>query len=224
MSWDSSPDRMASTLRRHCARTGVAALVVVLIASSCGGGGAASSTPTATTPGGTTPAGWKRCTNSHKGFTIAYPSGWFTDSLTRLQTSRTGASRLRWFDAFRCTQFDPHPFVVVDQSEFPQTAITVDRYLGRQQIRRWMRSTFDPKFNRTISRRRVPMGTHSALRFEVFRHRGAYPNSYAYGYLIVANGGGVVLVEAARYPSTSDHQYRSYKQVADQMAPTVRAR
>jgi hypothetical protein len=87
-----------------------------------------------------------------------------------------------------------------------------------------MRSTFDPKFNHTISRRRVPMGRNSALRFEVFRHRGAYPNSYAYGYLIVADGGGVVLVEAARYPSTSDHQYRSYKQVADRMARTVRAR
>jgi hypothetical protein len=209
---------------RRSVRVGIAVVGVVLVVSACGGGaGTGSSRPTGTTPISTTPAGWKRCTNVHRGFSVAYPVGWYTDSLSRVRTSRTGANKLRWFQSFQCTQFDPRPFVVVDQSEFPRTAITVDRYLNRRQIRQWTRSTFDPRYNRTISRHRVPMGTHSALRFEVYQHRGIYPDSYAYGYLIDLSGAGSILIEASRYPSTSESQYRSYKQIADRMAPTARA-
>ena len=198
-------------------------LAAVLIVAGCGGGGAGS---TSSSRPATERAGWKRCTNAHYGFSLAYPGSWHVASYQRLRVW-PGASdtyRKHFFRSVVCVNYDPRPFTVVDGSEYPQTAVAVWRSTNAREYRQAIRWTFDPLYYRTIQRQSVVVGGRQAIRYHVYVRRGLYPRSHVYGYLIDFGRKGGIMIEAWRYgfkPSPWK-QYRAHMALVDRMAPTAR--
>lgn len=206
----------------------VSLAALVLAAVSCGGahGGGSSSAVPATQPASPpAPSGWKRCTSTYHGFSIAYPERWQVASYDRLRVLGAGtAYRRRFFRRAACLNYDPRPFTVYDGSEWPATAIVVHRAATARDFRNEVRWRFDPSSNRTILRRAVMLGGHPAIRFSVYQRRGLWERSTVYGYLIGFGRSGGIVVEAWRYgfKPIPLHQYRANMAVVDRMAPTAR--
>lgn len=196
-------------------------VVAVLAVAGCGGGAGSTSSSRAATE----PAGWKRCTNAHYGFSLAYPGSWHVASYQRLRVLGEGdAYRRKFFQHVVCSNYDPRPFTVIDGSEYPQTAVAVWRSANAREYRQAIRWTFDPLYYRTIQRQSVIVGGRQAIRYHVYVRRGLYPRSHVYGYLIDFGRRGGILIEAWRYGHKPIpwKQYRSHMALIDRMAPTAR--
>lgn len=209
---------------------GIAVGLVALVAVACGGGTSTQSSPSSPTASGTTsntlPAGWRRCTSGHYGFSVGYPASWHVADYHRLHVLGQGAAYRRQFlQRSVCLNYDPRPFTVYDGSEWPQTALFVYRSATAQAFRDETRWRFDPRYNRTILRQSVVVGGYPAIRYHVFQKNTAlWGHSHVYGYLIDFGTRGGVVIQAWRYGSRPVpwDQYHSYMQVADQMAATAR--
>lgn len=96
-----------------------------------------SSEPTPTVTPTPTPSGIAlggTCANADEGYTLAYPTGWYTDTVT---------------EAWICALFDPNPFVIEPFTELPITAVLV--YVDRNPFDEVVRALTDPNSYRVIS-------------------------------------------------------------------------
>jgi hypothetical protein len=113
----------------------VIAGVSLLVASSAGHAGV--------------PAGWKLCTNRAFGFSIAYPSSWYTTQLN---------------PAGACIYFEPGPFRIPPNSDFTGTALEV--LPTQQSYAGLVRTLTDRRFSRIVGRTNVSLRGYRAVRLE----------------------------------------------------------
>lgn len=230
-------------MHRFKARRRLPLAVLVLSAlavAGCGGGGAGSTSAsrraTESSRSAAEPAGWKRCTNVHDGFLIAYPGGWHLASYERIRVFGTSdAYRRLLFKKVVCENYDPRPFTF--GVEGAQTAITVWRYPTAREYRRAIRWAFDARSVRTIQRQSVVVGSRQAIRYHFYYEHahGLWERAHVYGYLIDFGRKGGIEIRGWRYAGTVVEtpggkivhkaipwkQYRSIMAIVDRMAPTA---
>lgn len=199
-------------------------LTAALVVSACGSGGG-SSTPSSRPAAD--PVGWKRCSNTYHGFSLAYPGSWHVASYRRLGVLSPGAAhRRQFFRHMVCLHYDPRPFTVHEATEGPRTAVVVFRIKSKPAFRNDSRTWFRAAHVRTIERKAVTVGGNSAIRFHVYLKRGAplWDRSHVYGYLIDLGRHGGVVIETWRYgiEPVGWAQYRAHMVVVDRMARTLR--
>lgn len=171
----------------------VLALLMLLVLPACGagdGGEAADpstgerETPTAS-PDGTRTAGagtttaaepepeWTSCANAHWGYTVEYPSGWYTASLG----PRTD-----------CAWFARERFELEQGTEAPLVDLEVRATIGT--FRQAARQLEDPYGERTLERAGVTIDGRKAIRFEKQQTQDLlYPSgTRTYGYLLNRDG------------------------------------
>lgn len=147
--------------------------------------------------------GWSLCTNSRRGYTIGYPSGWYT---THLRPSQA------------CEYFDPAPFEIVPGTEFPPTALFAAQ--SDESVDLYVEQLTDPMFFDTIRREEMTVGGRPAVLVETSAtgQGESEPGERTYGY-VVDNEGRAFVVLATGLPG--DERYEDFKAVADEAVRTV---
>lgn len=203
-------------------------IVLLLPAVACATGGApdtdttdgpgeattttvAETTPTTegtTTTGGdeaALPEGWTRCENLVEGYSIGYPSDWYTDSLG---------------PETECVWFDPQPFQLEEDTEGPVAALNA----------RAEAVSFDdvgatiPSEARLVTEEETTVAGHAAIRLEyVYEEEGPLlpEGTRVYEYRIDREG-ELFLVMTTALPETDDETYQDHKDVVDQAVETLR--
>jgi hypothetical protein len=148
--------------------------------------------------------GWSLCTNSRRGYTVGYPSGWYTTHLRAAQA---------------CEYFDPAPFEIVPGTEFPPTALFAA--LTDESVETYVDQLTDPMFFETIRREETTVGERPAVvvETEATGQGESEPGERRYGY-VVDVGGRAFVVLATGLPG--DERYEDFKLVADEAVKTVR--
>src|SRR5829696_568558 len=93
--------------------------------------------------------GWSTCTNARRGYSIDYPSGWYTTHLRPAQA---------------CEYFHPEPFEIIEGTEFPPTGLFV--FLTDQTADSYVDEATNPMFFETVRRRDTMVGPRSAVLIE----------------------------------------------------------
>jgi hypothetical protein len=147
--------------------------------------------------------GWSLCTNSRRGYTIGYPSGWYTTHLRPAQA---------------CEYFDPEPFEIVAGTEFPPTGLFAA--LTDQSVESYVEQLTDPMFFETIRREETTVGDRRAVlvETEATGQGESEPGERTYGY-VLDHGGRAFAVLAIGLPG--DERYVEFKNVADEAVRTV---
>jgi hypothetical protein len=153
---------------------------------------------------GAVPAGWSLCTNTRRGYTIGYPSGWYTTHLEPAQA---------------CEYFDPRPFEIVPGTEFPPTALFAAQ--TDESVETYVNQLTDPMFFDTIRRQDTTVSGRPAVLVEtVATGEGeSEPGERVYGY-VVDNDGRAFVVLATGLPG--DRRFSTFRDVADEAVNTVR--
>ena len=148
--------------------------------------------------------GWSLCTNARRGYSIGYPSAWYTTHLGPAQA---------------CEYFDPEPFEIVPGTEFPPTALFAA--LTRETVESYVGQVTDPMFFETIRREETTVGDRPAvlIETEATGQGESEPGERMYGY-VVDVGGRALVVLATGLPG--DDRYEDFKLVADEAVETVR--
>ena len=154
----------------------------------------------------TLPRDWQLCTNSHAGYAIGYPAGWYTTQLNSEQV---------------CQQFDPMPFTIPIDGEYPMTALNAVQTTEAFDLA--TSATADPLDARTIIREETTVGGRRAVRYEwAITDTGLYPDgTMRYGYAIDRDGREFALFTMAN-PTVSPNEYADWKAVVDQALDTLR--
>jgi hypothetical protein len=156
--------------------------------------------------------GWNLCTNSRRGYTIGYPSGWYTTHLRPLQA---------------CEYFDPAPFEIAPGTEFPPTALFAA--LTDEPVETYVDQLTDPMFFETIRREETTVGDRPAVLIETSAtgQGESEPGERTYGYVVdvgcigdvCRKAGRAFVVLATGLPG--DERYEEFKAVADEAVQTV---
>lgn len=133
-------------------------LAAALIASSgCGAEDEPTPAQTGTAAGETEAAGlsegWTLCSNERAGYAIGYPADWYTATLD---------------GEFECSFFDPEPFEIIPESEFPFTALQA--FPAGEEDRTFadvVAEYTDPMFEREVARVLVTVAGVPAVRLEL---------------------------------------------------------
>jgi len=147
--------------------------------------------------------GWSLCTNSRRGYSISYPSGWYT---THLRASQA------------CEYFDPRPFEIIPGTEFPPTALFAAQ--TDESADSYVEQLTDPMFFDTLRREETTVSGRAAILVEtVATGEGeSEPGERTYGYVIDREGRAFVVL-ATGLPG--DERYEDFKAVADEAVQTV---
>jgi hypothetical protein len=158
------------------------------------------------------PAGWSVCTNTRRGYSIGYPSGWFTTHLNA---------------AMACEYFDPRPFEIVPGTEFPPTALFAA--LTDESVETYVDQLTDPMFFETIRREETRVGRRPAVLVETAAtgQGESEAGERTYGYVVEVGCIGDVCTKAGRafvvlaIGLPGDERYDEFKVVADEAVRTV---
>lgn len=147
--------------------------------------------------------GWSLCTNQRRGYSISYPSGWYT---THLRPSQA------------CEYFDPEPFEIIEGTEFPPTGLFAA--LTDQSVESYVEQLTDPMFFDTLRREETTVAGRPALLVETSAtgQGESEPGQRTYGY-VVDHDGRAFVVLAIGLPG--DERYEEFKAVADEAVQTV---
>jgi hypothetical protein len=156
--------------------------------------------------------GWSLCTNSRRGYTIGYPSGWYT---THLRPSQA------------CEYFDPRAFEIFPGTEFPPTALFAA--LTDESVETYVDQLTDPMFFETIRREETTVGKRPAVLIETSAtgQGESEPGERTYGYAVEVGCIGDVCTKAGRAfvvlatGLPGDERYEEFKAVADEAVRTV---
>jgi hypothetical protein len=155
-------------------------------------------------PGEVVRPGWSLCTNSRRGYSIGYPSGWYT---THLRASQA------------CEYFDPRLFEIIPGTEFPPTALFAAQ--TEESVDAYVEQLTDPMFFDTISDADTIVGGRTAILIETVAtgegESEAGERRYAY---VIDREGRAFVVLATGLPG--DERYEHFKAVADEAVQTVR--
>ena len=146
--------------------------------------------------------GWPTCTSTQFGYSIQYPRGWHRDR--------------------HCAYFDPNPFKVPKNSDFTGTAIEVG--VAQDTWANVVRGMTDPRFVRTIARRRTSViGRRAAVVETVATGAGLHAKgTVVYAYVILRRAGQPpLLVQATRHRGAS---WPARKSLLDRVVRTLRLR
>jgi hypothetical protein len=148
--------------------------------------------------------GWSLCANTRRGYSIGYPSGWYTTHLGPAQA---------------CEYFDPEPFEILPGTEFPPTALFTAR--TSESVEAYVSQLTDPMFFETIRQEETTIGERPAVvvETEATGQGESEPGERTYGYVIDV-GGRAFVVLATGLPG--DERYEDFKAVADEAVETVR--
>ena len=149
--------------------------------------------------------GWSICTNSRRGYSIGYPSGWYT---THLRPSQA------------CEYFDPEPFEIIEGTEFPPTGLFAA--LTDEAVDTYVEQLTDPMFFDTLRREDVTIAGRSAVLVEtVATGEGeSEEGERTYGYVVeVGVERQAFVVLAIGLPG--DERYQDFKAVADEAVKTA---
>jgi hypothetical protein len=144
---------------------------------------------------------WNTCTNTTQGFSIDYPTGWYTDHPS---------------PELACRFFDPRPFEVPEEGDFTGTALEVR--LG---------GTFDDaladftgsQFWEVQTQEETEAAGHRAVRIEGQSTGRLFERGLVtYGYLVDREGDAFTVVTT----STVGIDYTPWKQIVDKAVRTVR--
>jgi hypothetical protein len=203
--------------------TVAAAFVLVAALAACGPGGTPAAAPTTVPPAisaapSPTPsptaastAGWTTCTNATKHFSISYPPGWHTASVSA-------------DDA--CSLFDPTAFTVVDGAPALVTQQLHAFYASMDRLE-YFAALFPHDFFTVVSQSDVTMGGNPAIRYTVttLPPRGpsgpTYPvGTTLYGYVVTA---GARSIDVGTWAAPTDASLLPARQaVVDLAVTTVR--
>src|SRR5687768_1546122 len=95
------------------------------------------------------PPGWSTCTNVRRGYSIAYPAGWYTTHLRPIQA---------------CEYFDPEPFEIIPGTEFPPTGLFAS--FSAQSVEEYLEPLTDPMFYETLRREETTVNGRPAVLVE----------------------------------------------------------
>jgi hypothetical protein len=156
--------------------------------------------------------GWSLCTNTRRGYSIGYPSGWYT---THLRASQA------------CEYFDPAPFEIVPGTEFPPTALFTA--LTDETVETYVDQLTDQMFFETIRREETRVGRRPAVLVETAAtgQGESEAGERTYGYVVevgciedvCTKAGRAFVVLAIGLPG--DERYEDFKAVADEAVRTV---
>lgn len=149
--------------------------------------------------------GWSVCTNTRRGYSISYPSGWYT---THLRPSQA------------CEYFDPEPFEIIEDTEFPPTGLFAAR--TDQSVESYLEQLTDPMFFDTVRREETTVGDRSAVLVETTStgQGESEPGERTYGYVVeVGVEKFAFVVLATGMPG--DDRYEEFKAVADEAVKTA---
>lgn len=152
------------------------------------------------------PAEWNLCTNPTHRFRIGYPPLW--------HTTHPEPRLACWF-------FDPEPFEVEPNTEFPLVALTA--FPERERFRVVLDGLTEAQFADTVLREETEIAGRPAVRIEtVATGQGLYERgTRTYGY-VVDRDGSAFLLTAAGLPTIAEGEWQSRKQIADRAADTLR--
>jgi hypothetical protein len=147
------------------------------------------------------PEGWLRCVNAVAGYSIGYPSGWYT---TQIRSAEV------------CAQFHPSRFTIPLESEYPLTALNARRVEG-------LPARTDTAYEHTLLWQDVTVGGRRAVRFETSStgEGQGLAGTRQYGY-VIRHGGGLISVHTTAEPGET--RYSAWKAVVDEAAHTLRRR
>ena len=160
-------------------------------------------TVTAEGPGEVVRPGWSLCTNNRRGYSISYPSGWYT---THLRPSQA------------CEYFDPEPFEIIEGTEFPSTGLFAA--LTDESVEAYLEQLTDPMFFETIRREETSVGGRPAVLVEIAStgQGESEPGQRTYGYVVDRDGRAFVVLAIAL---PDDERYENFKAVADEAVQTA---
>jgi hypothetical protein len=149
------------------------------------------------------PSGWQSCTNSHAGYEIGYPAGWYTAELNPQQA---------------CQQFHPVAFTIPIDGEYPLTALNA---VQTPEVFDPDRSGTVDSSARTLLREATTVGGRRAVRFEwSLVEEGLYPvGTMRYGYVIDRDGLEFTVFTMA---VPAEGGYSDWKPIVDQAVETLR--
>jgi hypothetical protein len=155
-------------------------------------------------PGEVIRPGWSLCTNNRRGYTIGYPSGWYT---THLRASQA------------CEYFDPRPFEIIPGTEFPPTALFAAQ--TEESVDTYVEQLTDPMFFETVRREDTTVAGRRAVLVETTAtgEGESEPGERRYGYVVDRDGRAFVVL-ATGLPG--DARYDDFKAVVDEAVQTVR--
>jgi hypothetical protein len=148
--------------------------------------------------------GWSVCTNRRRGYSISYPSGWYTTHLRPAQA---------------CEYFDPEPFEIIEGTEFPPTGLFAS--LTDQSVESYVQQLTDPMFFDTLQHQTSTVGGRTAVlvETEATGEGESEPGERTYGYVVDVDGRAFVVL-AIGLPG--DRRYEQFTAVADGAVQTVR--
>jgi hypothetical protein len=137
-------------------RWALAGLLSTAALAACGSDEATQEQSQPAQPGTTTneaglPEGWTLCSNERAGYAIGYPADWHTATLE---------------GEFECSFFDPEPFEIIPESEFPLTALQAFPAGEERSFEQVVEEYADPMFERELARRDTTVAGFPAVRLE----------------------------------------------------------
>jgi hypothetical protein len=175
-------------------RWALAGLLSAAALAACGSDEATQEQPQPAQPGTTTneaglPEGWTLCSNERAGYAIGYPADWYTATLD---------------GEFECSFFDPEPFEIIPESEFPVTALQA--FPAGEEERKFedvMTEYTDPMFERELAREETTVAGFPAVRIESeATGQGLYDEGTKTVAYVVDRDGAPFVVRAQAPPGT----------------------
>jgi len=144
------------------------------------------------------PRGWQRCVNTAENYSIGAPRSWYT---TQIRPEEV------------CAQFHPDRFVIPLESEYPLTALNVQRVTA-------LPSRSGTEFERTLLWRRTTVAGRPAVRFETVSTGAGLDleGTRRYGY-VVRLGDALISVHTAAAPGET--RYAAWRKVVNRVARTL---
>ncbi|MEX0816309.1 MAG: hypothetical protein WD027_02595 [Gaiellales bacterium] len=192
-------------------RWALAGLLSAVALAACGSDEATQEEPQAAGPGTTTteaglPEGWTLCSNERAGYAIGYPADWYTATLD---------------GEFECSFFDPEPFEIIPESEFPFTALQA--FPAGEEDRTFdqvVAEYTDPMFERELAREETAVAGFPAVRLELeATGQGLYDEGTKTIVYVVDRDFAPFVVRAQIVPGADE---ASITEVLEQAVQTVR--
>jgi hypothetical protein len=144
------------------------------------------------------PTGWQRCVNTAENYSIGYPGDWYT---TQIRPEEV------------CAQVHPDRFVIPLESEYPLTALNVQRVTA-------LPSRSSTEFERTMLWQRTTVAGRPAVRFETVSTGAGMDleGTRRYGYAIRL-GHALISVHTAAEPGET--RYADWRKVVNRAVRTL---
>lgn len=191
------------------ARWALAGLLSALALTACGSEEAPDEQPQPAEAGTTTteaglPEGWTLCSNERAGYAIGYPADWYTATLD---------------GEFECSFFDPEPFEIIPESEFPLTALQA--FPAGEENRTFddvVSEYTDPMFERELAREETTVAGFPAVRLETeATGQGLYDKGTKTIAYVVDRDVAPFVVRAQAFPGAELHE-----DILEQAVGTIR--